>query len=454
MNLESEGMDLNIELNDLKIFDDLESNVRSYCRSFPTVFTWASGYQLYDNNKRKYIDFFSGAGALNYGHNHPVMKEKLLHYIANNGIVHSLDMATEAKKVFLRKFKEIILTPRKMDYKVMFPGPTGTNAVESALKLARKVTGRDTIISFTNAFHGMTLGSLSITGNSFKRQGAGISLNNGVFMPYDKYFGEGVDTVKCIERYLDDSSSGVPTPAAIILETVQGEGGINTASYEWLRRINEMCRQREILLIIDDIQAGCGRTGTFFSFEPVGITPDIVCLSKSLSGYGLPLSINLIKPELDIWSPGEHNGTFRGNNLAFITATEALNYWRNDNFSREIKAKEKIIDTYLIRLVQKYPSIKGEVRGRGLIKGLACGVKGLAKKICSVAFERGLIMETSGANDEVIKLMPPLIIDEIGLKEGLSILEDSLDDIRVQSYIKISPKRMESKKIDLLASSG
>ncbi|NLK51552.1 MAG: diaminobutyrate--2-oxoglutarate transaminase, partial [Syntrophomonadaceae bacterium] len=417
-------------LNDMKIFEDLESNVRSYCRSFPTVFTWANGYRLEDSKRKKYIDFFSGAGALNYGHNHPGMKEKLLNYIAKDGVVHSLDMATEAKKEFLKQFKDIILTPRGMDYKIMFPGPTGTNAVESALKLVRKVTGRDTIISFTNAFHGMTLGSLSITGNSFKRQGAGISLNNAVFMPYDKYFGEGVDTIKYMEKYLEDSSSGVSTPAAIILETVQGEGGINTASFEWLKRIEAMCRRREILLIVDDIQAGCGRTGTFFSFEPAGINPDIICLSKSLSGYGLPLSINLIKPEWDIWSPGEHNGTFRGNNLAFITATEALYLWKDERFSQEIKTKEKKMHDYLVHLVHNHPEIKGEVRGRGFMQGIACGVKGLAKKVCSVAFERGLIMETSGTNDEVIKLMPPLIIDEVGLNEGLKILKDSLQDTR------------------------
>ena len=446
---------MNMGLNDMKIFEDLESNVRSYCRSFPTVFTWANGYRLEDSKRKKYIDFFSGAGALNYGHNHPGMKEKLLNYIAKDGVIHSLDMATEAKKEFLKQFKDIILTPRSMDYKIMFPGPTGTNAVESALKLVRKVTGRDTIISFTNAFHGMTLGSLSITGNSFKRQGAGISLNNAVFMPYDKYFGEGVDKIKYMEKYLEDSSSGVSTPAAIILETVQGEGGINTASFEWLKRIEAMCRRREILLIVDDIQAGCGRTGTFFSFEPAGINPDIICLSKSLSGYGLPLSINLIKPEWDIWSPGEHNGTFRGNNLAFITATEALYLWKDERFSQEIKTKEKKMHDYLVHLVHNHPEIKGEVRGRGFMQGIACGVKGLAKKVCSVAFERGLIMETSGTNDEVIKLMPPLIIDEVGLNEGLKILKDSLQDTRIQYFIQNSTKRKQDfRRKDFLAIPG
>jgi len=427
--------------NPMKVFDELESEVRSYCRSFPTVFDWASGYKLRDIKKKEYIDFFSGAGALNYGHNHPGMKQKLLDYITADGITHGLDMATEAKREFLKKFKKVILEPRKMDYKIMFPGPTGTNAVESALKLARKVTGVNTILSFTNAFHGMTTGALSITGNCKKRKGAGIALHNALFMPFDKYFGADIDTVKIIDKYLEDGSSGVSLPAAVILETVQGEGGINEASFEWLKRIEDLCRRWDLLLIVDDIQAGCGRTGTFFSFEPAGISPDIICMSKSLSGYGLPMAINLIKPELDIWSPGEHNGTFRGNNPAFITATEALEYWKDDSFAQEVRNKGEMIRQFLVDLVEEHPVIKGEVRGRGFLQGVACQVDGLANKICSIAFERGLIMETSGAKDEVIKLMPPLNIDEAGLKAGLNILKDSIEDIRVQSFAKTALKR-------------
>ena len=334
---------------------------RSYCRAFPTVFTWARGSKLGDLQGKEYIDFFSGAGALNYGHNNPAMKARLLNYIAEDGITHGLDMATAAKSEFLEQFRAVILEPRKMKYKIMFPGPTGTNAVESALKLARKVTGRDTIISFTNAFHGMTLGSLSITGNSWKREGAGIPLQNVSFMPFDGYFGTDVDTVEYIVNFLDNSSSGVPIPAAIILETVQGEGGINAANFEWLQRIEKVCRDRDILLIVDDIQAGCGRTGTFFSFEPARIKPDIICLSKSHERLQARPWF-LIKPELDIWSAGEHNGTFRGNNLAFVTATEALNYWKDDSFTQEINDKAETMNLYLQDLIESYPK-SGEVRG-------------------------------------------------------------------------------------------
>lgn len=412
----------------LQVFDTIESEVRSYCRSFPTVFTKAKGYLLWDRNGREYIDFFSGAGALNYGHNDEQMKKKILEYLSNDGITHSLDMATEAKEQFLQKFNQVILKPRQLNYKVMFPGPTGTNSVESALKLARKVTGRTLVISFTNAFHGMTLGSLSVTGNASKRQGAGLPLTYTVPMPYDGYF-DGLDTIQYLERFLSDQSSGLDLPAAIILETVQGEGGLKAARLEWLQRMERLCRKWEILMIIDDIQAGCGRTGTFFSFEPANIKPDIVCLSKSISGYGLPLALTLFKPELDVWRPGEHNGTFRGNNLAFIAAIEALSYWEKPEFVQEIQRKAHFLRQYLERMLLKYPSLQGELRGRGLMQGIACRQAEIAENICREAFQRGLIMETSGPKDEVIKLFPPITIDDEGLKKGLTILEESIRSV-------------------------
>src|SRR5699024_3321433 len=297
----------------MDVFESLESDVRSYSRSFPTVFERSKGYKLWDTDGKEYIDFFAGAGTLNYGHNNDKMKQLLIDYIENDSITHSLDMATVARGNCLQQFHDIILKPRKLNYRVMFPGPTGTNSVESALKLARKATGRKTIMSFTNAFHGMTIGSLSITGNEEIRKGAGVPLNHTISMPYDQFMTT-EQSLKFIEDYLTKGGTGVELPAAIILETVQGEGGINAASIEWLQGIEEIADKLDILLIIDDIQAGCGRTGTFFSFEPAGIKPDIVCLSKSLSGYGLPMSITLLKEELDVFTPGEHNGTFRGNN--------------------------------------------------------------------------------------------------------------------------------------------
>lgn len=413
---------------DLNVFENLESEVRSYIRSFPTLFTKTKGYKMWDKEGNEYIDFFSGAGALNYGHNDDHMKEKLIEYISQDGITHSLDMASEAKSEFLNKFNDVILKPRNLDYRIMFPGPTGTNTVESALKLARKVTGRTDVISFTNGFHGMTIGSLSVTGNSMKRKGAGIPLQNVVTMPYDNYVND-QDSIDYLERFLEDSGSGVAIPAAMILETVQGEGGINAASFEWMKKIEAICKRWGILLIVDEVQAGVGRTGTFFSFEPAGIKPDIICMSKSLSGYGLPFAITLIDPEIDKFSPGEHNGTFRGNNHAFVTATAALDYWTDDALENQIHKNSAITLSHLEQLVEDYPELEGEVRGRGLMVGIKCGVDGLASKIAAQAFENGLIMETAGPNDEVFKLFPAINIDEIGLNKGLSIIEKSVKQV-------------------------
>lgn len=421
--------------NQLEIFERLESNVRSYVRSFPTVFSKAKGYKMWDETGKEFIDFFSGAGALNYGHNDPKMKQKLIEYIADDGITHSLDMATTAKADFLNKFQEVILSPRNLDYKVMFPGPTGTNTVESALKLARKVTGRTNVISFTNGFHGMTIGSLAVTGNSAKRKGAGIPLHNVATMPYDNFVSDELDTLEYLERFLDDNGSGVEIPAAMILETVQGEGGINAARFEWLQKVEQICKRWGILLIIDDVQAGIGRTGTFFSFEPAGIKPDIVCLSKSIGGYGLPLALTLIKPEYDIWSPGEHNGTFRGNNLAFVTATESLTYWEDESFEKEIQRKSTKITLFLENLVQKYPELEGKVKGRGFMQGIATEKEELASKIAANAFDRGLIMETAGPKDEVFKLFPPLIIDDLGLDRGFAIIEESVKSALAEKLV-------------------
>ena len=316
---------------DTSIFTDRESEVRSYSRNWPAVFDTAKGATLTTVDGEDYLDFFGGAGALNYGHNDDDMKNALLEYITRDGVTHSLDKYTVAKRAFLETFSSTILKPRGLDYKVMFPGPTGTNAVESALKLARKVTGREAIINFTNSFHGMTLGSLSVTGNSMKRAGAGIPLVHATPMPYDNYFGGVTEDFQWMERVLVDSGSGMNRPAAVIVECVQGEGGINAARAEWLQALDALCKRHDILLIVDDVQMGCGRTGEFFSFEFAGIKPDIVCLSKSIGGYGLPLAVTLFNRELDEWTPGEHNGTFRGNNLAFITADVALRkYWADD----------------------------------------------------------------------------------------------------------------------------
>ncbi len=410
-------------------FERLESEVRSYCRCFPVIFDTAQGCYLTDTDGNRYLDFFSGAGALNYGHNNEQMKARLLEYILRDGITHGLDMATVAKKRFLDKFNDVILKPRNLPYKVQFPGPTGTNAVESALKLARNITGRHNVLSFTNAFHGMTLGSLSVSGNFMKREAAGLVLTHSIRMPYCKYLGKDAETIEYIDRFLRDNGSGVDLPAAIIVETIQAEGGVNVASVEWLQDLEQICRQHELLLILDDIQAGCGRTGPFFSFEKAGIYPDMVCLAKSISGYGLPMALTLIKPELDQWKPGEHNGTFRGNNHAFITATEALNYWETDELSSETQRKGEKILRSLHRLRKQHPESIREIRGRGLMQAIQFTEEDMAQTASQEAFRRGLLIETSGASGSVLKLLPPLTVSDEELDEGLQIIWEATAEI-------------------------
>ncbi|MET8654577.1 diaminobutyrate--2-oxoglutarate transaminase [Nocardia aurea] len=410
------------------IFDELESNVRGYCRAWPTVFTTAKGSWLRDEDGKEYLDFFAGAGALNYGHNNPVLKQPLLDYIAGDGITHGLDMSTAAKRRLLESLRDTIFAPRGLDYKVQFPGPTGANAVEAALKLARKVTGRETILSFTNAFHGMTLGALSVTGNAAKRAGAGVPLVHAAHMPYDGYFDNTTADFQWMERVLDDTSSGFDRPAAVIVETVQGEGGVNVARVEWLRHLAGLCAEREILLIVDDVQMGCGRTGPFFSFEVAGITPDIVTLSKSISGYGLPMALVLFKPELDQWAPGEHNGTFRGNNPAFVTAHTALqHYWSDDALQISTETKGARIAGALGEVAEHFPGIS--TRGRGFVQGIVFEDPSQAGKVCQVAFERGLLVETSGSSDEVVKLLPPLTVTDDEVDRGLQVLTGAIDTV-------------------------
>ncbi|MGP4002917.1 diaminobutyrate--2-oxoglutarate transaminase [Streptomyces sp. 8N706] len=411
------------------IFATLESEVRSYCRGWPTVFDRARGSHMYDEDGRTYLDFFAGAGSLNYGHNNPVLKRALIDYIERDSVTHGLDMSTTAKRAFLEAFQHTILRPRDLPYKVMFPGPTGTNAVEAALKLARKVKGREAIVSFTNAFHGMSLGALAVTGNAFKRAGAGIPLVHGTPMPFDHYLDGRVPDFLWFERLLEDQGSGLNHPAAVIVETIQGEGGINVARPEWLRGLADLCERHDMLLIVDDIQMGCGRTGPFFSFEEAGIVPDIVTVSKSISGYGLPMSLALFKPELDIWEPGEHNGTFRGNNPAFVTAAAALNtYWNDSQMEKQTLARGEQVEQALGAICDEHPRSAAGYRGRGLVWGLEFADKDRATKIAARAFELGLLIETSGPRSEVVKLLPPLTVTPEELDEGLRILSRAVRD--------------------------
>ncbi len=407
-------------------FENYESNVRSYCRSFPTVFTKAKGSVMTDEDGKEYIDFFAGAGALNYGHNPDSMVEQIVEYLKNDGIVHSMDMYTAPKRDFIEYFQENILIPRGFDYKIQFAGPTGTNAVEAALKLARKNKKRENIFAFMGAFHGMTLGALSLTTDAASREGAGQPLANVTHIPAPYMLG-GFDSIKYMETILTDDHSGIEKPAAVILECVQADGGIYTFEPEFLRALRELCTKHDILLIADEIQVGNARTGTFFSFEKAGIVPDIITLSKSIGGCGMPLALVLFKKELDIWTPGEHTGTFRGNQLSLIAGKEGLRKVVEENVEAEVQRKGQIVSDFLAKEIVTIDE-RISFRGTGLIWGVdfsqfPCDI---TKPLIAECFKNGLIVERVGRDNNVLKLMPPLVIEDELLLAGLEILKKSL----------------------------
>lgn len=427
-------MSTNMTNNPVSIYERRESNARSYCRSIPATFVKGAGSVMTDEDGKEYIDFLAGCSSLNYGHNDPDMKAALIEHISNDGLAHGLDFHSDAKGGFLTAFETHILEPRKMDHKVMFTGPTGANAVEAAMKIARKSTGRTNIIAFTNGFHGVTMGALAATGNGYHRGGAAAELSGVTRMPYDMFLGDGTDTADYLEAMLSDSSSGVDAPAAIMLETVQGEGGLNAARREWIERVAKLAKEHGALLIIDDIQAGCGRTGTFFSFEGMDVQPDVIAMAKSISGFGLPLALTLVRPEHDVFGPAEHNGTFRGNTHAFVTARVAIEkFWSNDAFEKELAEKSVILTDALQKVADMVPGAR--LKGRGLMQGVDVGSGELAGEICAQAYENGLVIETSGSDDEVVKVLAPLTTPHDIFSKGLSLMVEAARDVTAKHRV-------------------
>ena len=406
------------------IFEEVESQVRSYCRKFPVEFSKARNSELYAKDGTRYIDFLDVAGSMNYGHNNPYIKKAIMDYLSDDTIINALDLYTEAKADFLTTLEQQILAPRNLNYKVMCCGPTGTNAIEAALKLARKNKKRTNVFAFSGAFHGMSLGSLAMTTDQTSREGAGVPLNNVTFVPYEN---SRVDSIEYIRHMLGDDHSGVALPAAIFVETTQAEGGINVSSVEWLKELRTICDEYDILLVVDDIQTGNGRTGYFFSFERAGVVPDMVVLSKSISGFGMPMALLLMKPELDIFRPAEHNGTFRGNQLSFVGGKAGIEFFNDNHIDKEVQRKAAIVDAFIKNEILPIDTRLSH-RGIGLIWGIDF-MKIDAKKAldCSHAcFDRGLVIELAGRHDSVLKLMPALTIEDEVLKEGLQIIKESV----------------------------
>lgn len=419
----------------MNIFEQRESDIRAYCRVYPTVFDTAKNARQTDVDGKEYIDFFAGAGVLNFGHNNERMKKAMIAYLERDGVLHSLDLHTKAKQEFMEKFTSTILEPRKMDHKLQFMGPTGTNAVEAALKLARRVTGRSKVIAFSKGFHGMTLGALACTANEYFRNAAGVELSNVVHHPFGCStrcdccdMNCGVASIENLRAQLLEGSSGCSKPAAFLVETIQAEGGVNVASKKWLIALQSLAKETGALLIIDDIQVGVGRTGSFFSFDEFGLDPDIVCLAKGVGGMGTPMAFNLVKPEHDkCWAPGEHTGTFRGQGLSFIAGKEAISYFDDNSLMSEVMEKSDVVNQTLAPLTEKYGELA--LRGKGLIYGLDLGNGERAKAVVAKCFEKGLLISACGSGGRVIKIIPPLTIPATDLEQGLNTLVESTSEV-------------------------
>ncbi len=413
---------------DTTIFEERESEIRGYCRAYPTVFTSASNARQTDEAGTSYLDFFAGAGVLNFGHNDERMKRAVIDFIERDGVVHSLDTYTDVKRDFIERFVEVVLEPRGMDHKLQFMGPTGTNAVEAALKLARRVTGRHEVVAFGHGFHGMTLGALALTANDYFRQAGGVPLDHVTRLPFENEAGGGLKALEEYRSRLDDPSSGLTKPAAFVVEVIQAEGGVNVATPEWLHVVQELAHDLGALFVIDDIQAGVGRTGSYFSFDGMGLDPDIVILAKGIGGLGTPLAMNLNKPEHDEhWSPGEHTGTFRGQGISFVAGREALSYFADDTLMDDVKVKGQQMRDRLLPIANAHADRGWEVRGRGMMQALDVVDGSFAKAVQAASFESGLLIGPCGSGGRVLKLIPPLTIPEADLNEGLDLFEAAID---------------------------
>lgn len=411
---------------DTTAFENYESEVRAYSRAFPTVFASASNARILDEDGRSYIDFFAGAGVLNFGHNDPRMKQAMIEFLQADGIAHSLDLSTTTKRDFLTRFHDVILAPRGMNHRIQFTGPTGTNAVEAALKLARLVTGRREVVAFSHGFHGMTLGSLAATGNDAFRRWAGVPLRDVVRLPFETAPG-GKNALADYAAALADGSSGLTPPAAFLVEVVQAEGGVNVASGDWLHQLEDLAHETGALFIIDDIQAGVGRTGSYFSFDGMGLDPDVICLAKGLGGYGTPIAVCLNKPEHDAhWGPGAHTGTFRGQGLSMVAGTAALDYFTDDTLMSAVTTKGERMRAALASIAAEHPDRNWEVRGRGMMQGLDVASGALAKQVQATCFENGLLIGPCGTEGRVLKVLPPLTIPDDDLAQGLDTLAGAL----------------------------
>ncbi|WP_437926823.1 diaminobutyrate--2-oxoglutarate transaminase [Sorangium sp. So ce291] len=424
-----------------------ESNARSYPRRLPLALSRAHGVYVEDVEGRVFLDCLAGAGTLALGHNHPAVIDALMRTLHSGLPLHTLDLTTPVKDRFMQDVLGALPATFARHARIQFCGPTGSDAVEAALKLVRLATGRGTVLAFQGAYHGMTQGALSLMGNLGPKAALGGSLSGVQFLPYPyRYrcpFGLGGDagvaaSLAYIDNLLSDPESGVPRPAAIIVEPVQGEGGVIPAPVAWLKGLRGLATRHEVPLILDEVQTGFGRTGRMFAFEHAGIEPDVLVLSKALGG-GLPLSLVVYHERFDTWRPGAHAGTFRGNQLAMAAGSATLAVLRAERLDAAAAELGARLQQQLAAHAERFACI-GEVRGRGLMLGVelvdAAAVPGavgarpahpeLAARVQRECLRRGLIVELGGRHGSVVRFLPPLVITAAQVDEVARIFGQAL----------------------------
>ncbi|MEG0317157.1 MAG: diaminobutyrate--2-oxoglutarate transaminase [Comamonas sp.] len=429
----------------------MESNVRSYPRKLPLAIAKAQGCWVTDVEGTDYLDCLAGAGTLALGHNHPAVIQSIQDTVASGLPLHTLDITTPLKDAFTEALLEQ-LPGGKEEYCLQFCGPSGADGTEAAIKLAKTYTGRSTVISFSGGYHGMTHGALAMTGNLSAKNAVNGLMPGVQFMPYPHEYrcplglgGEaGVNALTYFfENFIEDVESGVTKPAAVILEAIQGEGGVVTAPAKWLKKIREVTEKHDIVLILDEVQAGFARSGKMFAFEHAGIEPDIVVMSKAVGG-SLPLAVLGIKRKFDVWQPAGHTGTFRGNQLAMGTGLATLKTIKEENLAQNAQERGDFLQAEIKKMAAEFPCI-GNVRGRGLMIGVeivderqAADLMGslpadsrLAAAIQTACFNNKLLLEKGGRNGTVIRLLCPLIITQAECEEVIARFKKSVAEALV-----------------------
>jgi diaminobutyrate-2-oxoglutarate transaminase len=446
-----------------------ESNARSYPRRLPLALKRARGIYVEDVEGRIFIDCLAGAGTLALGHNPPVVLAAIEQVLKGGLPLHTLDLTTPVKDRFVEDLFDSLPTEFARDAKIQFCGPSGADAIEAALKLVKIATGRGTMLAFHGGYHGMTQGALHLMGNLGPKRALNGLLSGVQFLPYPYDFrcpfGLGGQTglqagLRYIDTVLNDPESGVPTPAGMIVEIIQGEGGVVPAPDTWMAGIREITAKAKVPLIIDEVQTGFGRTGKLFAFEHAGIVPDVVVLSKAIGG-SLPLSVVVYRGELDHWLPGSHAGTFRGNQMAMAAGSATLHQIRTERLYEHAETIGKRFVTQLNQLQREHAQL-GDIRGRGLMIGVeiidvdadtdASGYPSAAPTLASAiqaeCLRRGLIVELGGRHGSVVRFLPPLIITEPQIDRVFDIFAAAVQAARREhrSYPRDTPAPASADK--------